>query len=493
MKKPNIVFILSDDHGAWALGRETPEIITPNLDRLANEGTYFTNFFCASPVCSPARCSLVTGRMPSAHGVHDWLCGGNVSCGSLPEELQNRYRAETEAVDYLEGIPNCFDILRGAGYRMGFVGKWHMGDSLKKRDGFEEWTVLLSGGCEYMHPDVCINGKPQYLNEYVTDFFTRKAVDFIDNHPSEPFSLHLHYTAPHMPWTHDQHRKDILSMYDNCRFDCHPFTALHPDQIAMAEVGDTDEKRKYLLKGYYSAITSMDEGIGKVMAALERNGLSENTVVVFSGDNGMNLGQHGVWGKGNGTYPQNMYDTSVKVPFIVWGPNFVRRGAKVDNLISHCDVLPTLRDFFGLSKHGTEDDLVPGESFLEELTKGCLPKDRQICIIDEYGPVRMIRTRRFKYVYEGIFGGHQLYDLSMDPEENNNLIDMPEYEDIRRHLATELEKIFEKYTLYPYDGLKTDPVGSGQKRKIQKENDDVFDREVSLFKNMKKQKKIEPR
>jgi arylsulfatase A-like enzyme len=206
----------------------------------------------------------------------------------------------------------------------------------------------------------------------------------------------------------------------------------------------------------------------------------------------MNLGQHGVWGKGNGTYPQNMYDTSVKVPFIVWGPKFVRRGAQVDNLISHCDVLPTLREFFGLPKTESEDDLVPGESFLEELTKGCLPKDRQICIIDEYGPVRMIRTRRYKYVYEGIFGGHQLYDLSVDPEENNNLIGMPEYEDIRRHLAAELEKTFEKYTLYPYDGLKTDPVGSGQKRKILKENDDVFDREVSLFKDTKKQNKTVP-
>lgn len=483
MKKPNIVFILSDDHGAWALGRETPEIITPNLDKLANEGTYFTNFFCASPVCSPARCSLVTGRMPSAHGVHDWLCGGNVSCSSLPKELQIRYRADTDAEDYLEGIPNCFDILRNEGYHMGFIGKWHMGDSLKKREGFDEWTVLLSGGCEYMHPDICIDGTPQYLDEYVTDFFTDRAVKFIDNHPAEPFSLHLHYTAPHMPWSHNQHRKDILAMYDACRFDCYPFTAVHPNQIAMSEVGDSDEKRKYLLKGYYSAITAMDEGIGKVMSALERNGLSENTIVVFSGDNGMNLGQHGVWGKGNGTYPQNMYDTSVKVPFIVWGPQYVRRNAQVDNLISHCDVLPTLRDFFGLSPHEREDDFVPGESFLDELTKGCPQRDRKICIIDEYGPVRMIRTRRYKYVYEGIFGGHQFYDLKLDPEEKINLFGNSEYENIQKSLAQELEITFAKYTLFPFDGSKTNPVGSGQKGKIRKENDDVFYREISLFKN----------
>ncbi|MBO4392592.1 MAG: sulfatase-like hydrolase/transferase [Clostridia bacterium] len=488
MEKPNLVFILSDDQGAWALGRETPEIITPNLDRLAGEGTYFKNFFCASPVCSPARCSLVTGRMPSAHGVHDWLSGGNVSRDSLPEELKNRYSSDICATDYLDGIPSCFDVLREAGYRMGFVGKWHMGDSLKKRDGFDEWTVLLSGGCEYIHPDVCIDGVPQYLNRYVTDFFTERAVKFIDSHPKEPFSLHLHYTAPHMPWAHGQHRKDILELYDNCRFNCHPFHELHPDQIAMSEAGDTDEKRKYLLKGYYAAITAMDEGVGKVMDALYRNGLSENTVVVFSGDNGMNLGQHGIWGKGNGTYPQNMYDSSVKVPFIVWGPRFFRSGAEVENLISHCDVLPTLRDFFGLPQHLSSDDKIPGESFLAELTDGRGDTERKICIMDEYGPVRMIRSRRYKYVHEGILGKHQLYDMQADPEENINLFGNPAYADIQKSLADELEKTFSEYTLPPFDGAKTNPTGSGQTGPILREGDQVFNRNITLYRDVKKEK-----
>jgi arylsulfatase A-like enzyme len=422
--------------------------------------------------------------MPSAHGVHDWLCGGNVSRDSLPESLRARYSSDTQAVDFLAGIPTCFDVLEKTGYRMGLVGKWHMGDSMKKRSGFDEWTVLLGGGCEYMHPDVCENGRTGYLNEYVTDYFTRRAVSFIDEHPREPFSLHLHYTAPHMPWGHEQHRKDILELYNDCQFKCHPFHKLHPDQIAMSEVGDTEEKRKYLLKGYYAAITAMDEGVGKVMEALRRNGLEDNTIVVFSGDNGMNLGQHGVWGKGNGTYPQNMYDSSVKVPFIVWGPRYIRSGATVDNLISHCDVLPTLRDFLGMPQHEKEE-LIPGESFLAELTHGRGETGRSICIMDEYGPVRMIRTRRYKYVHNGVNGTHQLYDLQTDHDEEENLFSSPAYETIRDSLASELEKTFSEYSLPLFDGMKTDPDGSGQSGPIRCEGDSVFEKTVTLFRDIK--------
>ena len=476
MKRPNIVFILTDDQGAWALGRETPEIITPNLDRMAGEGTYFRNFFCASPVCSPARCSLVTGRLPSSHGVHDWLRGGNWTKSELPEPMRSGVGEDT-AVDYLAGMPTVYDSLRQAGYRMGFVGKWHMGDSLKRRPGFDEWTVLLGGGCAYKHPDVSIDGRPQFLNEYVTDFFTDKAVEYIDRRPSEPFSLHVHYTAPHTPWGHEQHREDILRMYDGCRFDCHPFRPLHPDQVATCEVGDTDERRRYLQKGYYSAVTAVDEGVGRIFDALKRNGLYDDTVVIFSGDNGMNLGQHGVWGKGNGTYPQNMYDSSVKVPFIVWGPSFVRSGAVVENLVSHYDVLPTLREYLGQE----QDPSLPGESFLGELTEGRGETDRKICILDEYGPVRMIRGRRYKLVMENVRGGHQLYDLENDPGEETNLYRDERYAGIRRQLESELEQAFVRFTTPPFDGMKTRPSGSGQMGKITYEGEDVWQPDVRYF------------
>lgn len=481
-KKPNIVFILTDDQGAWALGKDTPELITPNLDRMIDEGTRFTNFFCASPVCSPARCSIVTGRLPSAHGVHDWLRAGNVSAAGLPEELKRP--DEKDAIDYLAGMPSVFDSLREAGYHMGFVGKWHMGDSLKPREGFEEWTVHLYGGGSYMKAPVCVNGQPQLADKYVTDFFTDYGVKYIDSHPTEPFLLSLHYTAPHTPWGHEQHRADILSLYDDCPFENHPFHAVHPDQVGTCQVGDTDEMRKYLLKGYYAAITAVDEGVGRIMEALKRNGLDENTIVIFSGDNGMNLGQHGVWGKGNGTYPMNMYDSSVKVPFIVWGPGFVRQGATVENLISHYDILPTLRDF--LNQPTDKEEKLPGESFVKELTEGCEPRDRQLCILDEYGPVRMIRSRTHKLVIEPIRGKHQLYDLVSDPNEEVNHFGEAEYASVQQELTEALEAAYAQYTLPPFDGSKTMPTGSGQLGYIDREGADVFHPQILYFKDLPK-------
>ncbi|MBR3503938.1 MAG: sulfatase-like hydrolase/transferase [Clostridia bacterium] len=476
---PNIVFILTDDQGAWAIGRETPEIVTPHIDRLAGEGVYFRNAFCASPVCSPARCSIVTGRLPSAHGVHDWLRGGNVDTGALPPAMRPFLPDERRAVDYLEGMPTVFDALRAAGYHMALVGKWHMGDSMRPREGFEEWTALLRGGCPYRRADVFADGEARFIDQYVTDFFTDRAVRYIDSRPAGPFLLSLHYTAPHTPWNHEQHREDMLRLYDDCPFACHPLQPVHPDQVGNIDVGDTDERRRYLLKGYYAAISAVDEGVGRVMEALRRNGLDKNTLVVFAGDNGMNLGQHGVWGKGNGTYPMNMYDSSVKVPFIVWGPGLVRQGAVVDNLVSHYDILPTLRAFLGQPTGA--DEKLPGESFLQELTEGRPPVDRRLCVLDEYGPVRMIRSRTHKLVYEGIRGGHQLYDLTADPGETVNRYGDPAYAAARRSLMAELERAFTEYALAPFGGAKTAPTGSGQLGPITREGEDVFHPEIVLF------------
>ena len=478
---PNIVFILTDDQGAWALGRETPEIVTPNLDRMIDEGTYFTNFFCASPVCSPARCSIVTGRLPSAHGVHDWLRSGNVDISAIPAAMRPALPDDRVAVDYLAGMPTVFDALRKTLYRMNLVGKWHMGDSMRPREGFDEWTVLLRGGCQYKHADVCVDGQPRFLTQYVTDFFTDRAVQVIDRHPQEPFLLSLHYTAPHTPWAHEQHREDMLRLYDGCPFACHPFQPVHPDQVGTCEVGDTEERRRYLLRGYYAAISAVDEGVGRIFEALRRNGLADSTLVIFAGDNGMNLGQHGIWGKGNGTYPQNMYDTSVKVPFIVWGPGLVRQGAVVDNLISHYDILPTLREYLGQPTDPSEK--LPGESFLEELTVGRPPVDRRLCILDEYGPVRMIRSRTHKLVHEGIRGGHQLYDLTLDPGETVNRYGDPACAAVQEALSRELEEAFAAYTLAPFDGAKTAPTGSGQMGPITREGEDVFHPEIVLFRD----------
>ena len=246
-----------------------------------------------------------------------------------------------------------------------------------------------------------------------------------------------------------------------------------PTMVAEADEFD----RSFLqLHPAVAAITAMDEGIGRVLEALEKTGLAENTAVFFSGDNGMNLGQHGIWGKGNGTWPMNMYDTSVRVPFIAWGAG-IRRGARVENLYSHVDVLPTLCDALGAPLPG----VLPGESFLEELTKGRAPGDRQICILDEYGPVRMIRTRTHKYIHEGIRGSHQLYDLTSDPGEEHNLFGHPAYAAVQEQLRQRLEEAFARFTRAPFDGAKTSPDGSGQNAPITYTGEDVFEHTTRLF------------
>lgn len=477
--RPNIVFILTDDQGAWAIGKETPEIITPNLNRLCDEGVRFTNFFCASPVCSPARCSIVTGRIPSAHGVHDWLNAGNVDRSALTPEMQSMFQSEKEAIDYLQGMPSCFDVLHEAGYHMGFVGKWHMGDSMRPRPGFDVWTTLLRGGAHYQHADVCIDGKPQFIDQYVTDFFTDQSVEYIRSQPEAPFFLAVHYTAPHTPWAHEEHRADLLKRYDDCAFQQHPLLPIHPDQVGNMEIGDTEEKRQYLLKGYYAAITAVDEGIGRIMDALRESGQLENTIIIFTSDNGMNLGQHGVWGKGNGTWPMNMYDSSIKVPFIVWGPQWIRQGAVVENLISHYDLLPTLYDFLGIED--ADHTYLPGETFLKELTCGRPAIDRMLCIMDEYGPVRMVRDKTHKLVWEPIKGGHQFYDLEKDPEEKNNLYNHPDTFLFQHNLLHVLNTAFQEYACLPFDGRELMPTGSGQNGKLTKNFKEVFDRSISLY------------
>ncbi|KPJ54408.1 MAG: sulfatase, partial [Planctomycetes bacterium DG_58] len=171
--RPNVVFILTDDQGPWAAhvcGNE--EIRTPNLDRLAGEGVRFENFFCTSPVCSPARASLMTGRIPSQHGVHDWI-----SRGSMPPDPQA----------YLEG-QTCFtDVLAANGYVCGLSGKWHLGDSMRPQHGFTHWFCMPTGGSQYNDATMIRDGKPVTCPGYLTDVITDDALGFIDANRDRPF------------------------------------------------------------------------------------------------------------------------------------------------------------------------------------------------------------------------------------------------------------------------------------------------------------------
>lgn len=458
----NVVFLLADDMGAWALhAAGNNDVITPNLDKLAENGTRFDNFFCVSPVCSPARASILTGTIPSSHGVHDWLRSGNLDKDSLGEISDNTYfREECKPIGYLDGMTCYTDELAANGYDCALVGKWHLGDSVRMQHGFSYWYTIGRGGCDYNCPDIVENGKISIDDKYITDLITEKAIDYLDNHSSDkPFYLSIHYTAPHSPWDEEQHPADIYKLYENCTFESSPDLPIHPNQVCSAPYG-TGEERKRLLRGYYTAITAMDRGIGQILEKIDSLGLKENTMVVFSGDNGMNMGHHGVWGKGNGTFPLNMYDSSVKVPMIFSCPGMVPSGKVEHKMLSHYDIYPTLLDFCNVESCNTG---LPGRSFIDLFKNQETPvSNESLVVFDEYGTTRMIRTMKHKLVYRYPYGPHELYDLEKDPDEMENFFDHDEYREIQENLIYRLGEWFSRYVKYDKDGVREGVTGFGQ-------------------------------
>ncbi len=458
-QRPNIVFILTDDQGAWAMGcAGNVEIQTPNIDFLAESGMRFDNFFCASPVCSPARASLLTGRMPSAHGVHDWIRKGNL----VPPKGLPVFADDDRAIEYLKGMRAYTETLAEAGYRCGISGKWHLGDSLQPQKRFSFWNVFPYGGSDhYFNPVMIQDGQVRRVSGYLTDIITDGALHFIDDCAGrpQPFYLSVHYTAPHSPWEQGQHPDDLIALYENCPFDSCPEEPCNPWQVNSAPRG-TGDRRRELLTGYYAAVSGLDRGVGQIIDRLRERGMLENTLVIFGGDNGMNMGQHGIWGKGNGTFPFNMYDTSVKVPFIMSWPGVLPEGVVDEHLLSHYDFFPTLVDFLGLSELALAH--LPGRSFAPLLLNQPFAEREAVVVFDEYGPVRMIRTRTHKYVHRYPYGPNEFYDLSNDPDERVNCISDPTQQQRIAELRAAMDQFFLTYSDLDLDGARQGATGKGQ-------------------------------
>ena len=449
---PNIVFILSDDQGPWALGcAGNEDIHTPILDGLAGDGTRLENFFCVSPVCSPARASLMTGQIPSRHGVHDYLTGVEVGAG---------------APDYLAGQAIFTDVLAEHGYRMGLSGKWHLGANDAPRNGFVHWYGLEGGGSPYTGATMYRNGEREETTTYLTDAITEDAQAFLEREAAhrDPFFLAVNYTAPHKPWK-GQHPKEFEDLYKDCAFESCPQEEPHPWQPTVdgVAIGGEPDVRAALV-GYFAAVSAMDAAIGRIMDQLERLGLRENTLVVFSSDNGFNCGHHGVWGKGNGTFPQNMYDSSVKVPAIFHWPGRITAGQVRPELLSAYDVAATILELAGLDPAPFETG--PGRSFAALLQSqdpaGAGRAGNAVVVYDEYGPVRMIRTHDFKYVHRHPHGPHELYDLAADPGERTNLMHDAVPHPALPGLRSRLAGWFAQHGVPGFDGAALPVAGAGQ-------------------------------
>ncbi|WP_371371053.1 sulfatase-like hydrolase/transferase [Sporomusa aerivorans] len=459
-KRPNIVFILSDDQGAWAARYAgNKHIITPNLDQLANSGMTFSNSFCASPVCSPARATILTGKMPSQHGVQDWIRKGHYG---------------EEAIDYLRGQLTFPELLSKVGYECAISGKWHLGDVHAVKNRFPDHTyVHLKGAGHYYNAPMVKNGELIEEPGYVTDCITDDAIGYLNDvaQRGAPFYLSVHYTAPHNPWIDGEHPEEIVKLYEDCSFDDIPQGFIREDAIYRYDEQDARE----CLKGYYAAITAMDQNIGRIIAELDKLGLRENTLVIFTSDNGFNCGHHGVWGKGNATKSLNMFDTSIKVPLIINQPGFIKP-SNAEAMVSQYDYFHMILEYLGIA-NPYKNGLLPGKSFLPLLKGEKMQEHESLVVYDEYGPVRMIRTKEWKYVHRYETGMHELYCLTEDPNEESNLFDLPEMEAKVTELRSQLCNWFRHYTDEKFDGSVQTVRGNGQINALNllKEGEIAFD------------------
>jgi len=217
---------------------------------------------------------------------------------------------------------------------------------------------------------------------------------------------------------------------------------------------------------------------------LEANDLRENTLIVFTADNGMSMGHHGIWGKGNGTYPANMYDTAVKVPTLMSRPGHVPQGEVEPGLLSHYDLMPTILDYVRLGYTiGNVRDLLPGTSFAATLDGAIPAGDLSVVVADEYGPTRMIRTKSLKYIHRYPDGPNEFYDLGNDPNETVNAIDDIAFRSIIRHMAKQLQEWFDRYVEPERDGSKQDVKGRGQIDLVSGSNE-AFAQDVTFMRDL---------
>jgi len=448
--RPNILVFLTDDHGQWAQhANGNSELLTPNLDRLAARGIRMRQTFTTCPVCSPARASFFTGRMPSQHGIHDYLDESTIAF-THPG---------------LTGQTLISELLKGAGYHTGLVGKWHCGREREPQPGFDRWFSYWVN--QYPHAGVqhfSDQGKQVIEEGQQSPLLTRRAVDFLQEHKQkagadgQPFFLYISYVDTHSP--HNAAPEELVRQYDSATFRDIPdekFQACHGRATSVVNKDPQLERKKRM--EYYGAVSSVDREVGKVLDALEATGQMENTLIVYTGDHGLNAGHHGLWEKGNITVPQNFLEESIRIACTLsWPAGGVRQNATCDDLVSHPDLWATLLEIAGATPAAAAAAKInsPGVSYLRQLRGQKVPAWRQT-IVSEYGNARMARTERYKlirrYPYAGISFPDELYDLQEDPRETKNCHDDPSLKEIIQKLSAELEEFFAKYTIPGHSGL----------------------------------------
>ena len=453
-QRPNILFILTDNQAASLLGvYGNPDIRTPNIDRLAAEGTRFTRAYAVNGMCSPTRATLMTGLMPSQHGIHSWL----------DDELLDQWPQSWSAVAEFRTLPLT---LRNRGYRTAMIGKWHLGQPWKASIGYQHWVTFPYGHTIDFWDNTIIDNDETYQvkDRHIVDFFTDKAVEYLRNHSGEePFYLQLNYDGPYTnpPTNAGPARNRYYQDYAGREFRSFPRTAYNENLVEQLLSADTNPfLRNKLREGLAmhndpatmanvaSQNTLVDDGVGRVLAALKENGLDSNTLVIFSSDQGNFYGQHGLWQHTVVTTPSSMYETAMNVPLIIRHPGLVQAGRVSDLLIGQYDIPVTILDYLGLGEVRFANS--PGKSFRPALAGGS--GRWRDAVFFEQEETRVIRTGNFAYWKRlRSTGRPALYDMEADPGQERNVVDDPAYREVVAELDARLSAFFAAHADAEYD------------------------------------------
>ncbi|MEP0942075.1 MAG: sulfatase-like hydrolase/transferase [Rhizobiaceae bacterium] len=454
--QPNIVLIFTDNQQASTLGcYGNSEIHTPHLDALAGESMVFDNAFCPNAFCSPCRASLLTGQMPSQHGIHSWL----------DDRRAGEWPGGWHALSGQKTLP---EQLSSKGYTTALIGKYHLGQPTTPMPGFDHWVTMEDGHVRsFYRNQITENGNSYFHEGHSADFFTEKALDFIQAQEGSgrPFFLYLPYPAPygHWPATKETDRCRHSARYDDC-----PINSIPRRGLSKAAVDGFLMRNKHssagldfsmlmrapndlgTLRNYYAQISMVDEGVGRVVAELDRLGMGDDTLVIFTADHGLSMGHHGFWGHGAATMPSNMHHAAHSVPLIVRHRKSIEPGVRSNAMVSNMDLYATVLEFTGGGTSTVEDSPLPSRS-LAPILKGNAACHDEDAIYSEQEETRTIRTSKWTY-FKRFAGdgvepfGDELYDVEADPEESINLIDKPEFAAVQADLDTRLQAHFEVYS-----------------------------------------------
>ena len=434
-RRTNLVVILTDNQGAWTLGcYGNPDIRTPNIDRLAAEGMRFTRAFSSNGVCSPTRATFLTGLIPSQHGVHCYLAGGGAQTGP-------------DAYCTIAEFPTLPKALAGAGYACGLVGKWHLGGNMSPQEGFDYWITMPAGHTTTFY-DAKVIEKGKFRTEpgYLTDLWTSHAVGFLERRAKAdgPFFLMLAYNGPYglgNSLTRPA-RNRHAAYYADKPMKSFPRGAAHEWLGGNRRfVNDVKAMRRYAAEA-----SAVDDGVGKVVATLKRLGLADDTLVVYTADQGWSGGQHGIWGMGDHTRPLHAFDGTMHIPLIFRRGGSIGAGKTCDRMIAQYDLMPTLLSYLNVPAKTPRS---PGRDFTPLLQGRSV--QWQDVIFYEFENTRVIRTGDWKLIRRHGDGPNELYDLKNDPGEMKNLFDDPTRAAAQRDLQTRLDAFFQKHADPEYD------------------------------------------